>query len=178
MSTREDLIQVVRTWLQGSQAVTLTDAQVIKADGKEARPPLPYLTVRLISYDVKVGDDERRTGLSGGGDPVASVRGQRRASVTVQAFGDLATEWVTEATAALRRESIREILIASGVAIQPLTGQTNIAAVLADQTELRSSDDFDRAYSYESSEETETELSELVFSNTLDDRTQVSTITL
>ena len=175
MTVRADLIQAVRTWLQTNDS--LTDLQVIKADAKEARPPIPYLTVRLLTYDIKVGDDERRTGLDGA-DPVASVRGQRRGTVTVQAFGDTATEWLSDAKLALRLESIRAILFASGIAVNVIEGQGNIAAVIADQTELRASEDFDLAYTIVSANETETELLTFVFTNDLDGRSQVSTITL
>lgn len=178
MSARGDLLQAVRAWLKAAQATPLTDAQVILADENEARPPLPYLAVRLIAYDIKVGDDERRTGLDGGGLPVASIRGQRRATCTVQAFGDTATDWVTEAVISLRQESIRAILFASGVAVTPLNGQSNITAVLADQSELRATQDFDLAYTYESTESGEIELATVVFTNEFDDRTQITTITL
>ena len=57
--TPEYVIQGCREWLKLAAASTpLSDAQVIPADDKGPRPPLPYLTVKLTAADVPVGEDE------------------------------------------------------------------------------------------------------------------------
>lgn len=62
--TPEYVIQACREWLKLAGATTaLTDAQVIPADDKGPRPPLPYLTVKLTASDVAVGEDEPVTWL-------------------------------------------------------------------------------------------------------------------
>lgn len=169
MSSREELIQGIRAWLQAAQATPLTDAQVIKADTSNVRPPIPYLTVRILAFDIVVGTDERRSGVDGGGIPTVSVRGQRRATVTVRAFGDLATDWLAEAKASLYRDAPAQILKDAGLAVNLLgSGQANIAAVLADETELRSTQDLDVAYTYESAEDTGIELTTFEMELTLE----------
>lgn len=59
-SSAERILQAVRSWLASSAkaGATLTDAQVIPADNKGARPPLPYLTVKVLVHDLPVGTDE------------------------------------------------------------------------------------------------------------------------
>lgn len=160
MTAREDLLQGVREWLKaGSAAVPLTDAQVYVAESDGPRVEIPYLSVRMTVYDITVGTDENRSGLDGLLDPVVSVRGQRRATVTVQAFGDQATDWLSEAKVSLHRPAIQLLLKSAGLAVSTLgSGQSNIVAVLADQSELRATQDFDLAYTYDSIEETGTAL--------------------
>lgn len=59
-STAERILQAIRSWLASSSkaGATLTDAQVIPADAKGTRPPLPYLTVKVLVHDLAVGMDE------------------------------------------------------------------------------------------------------------------------
>jgi len=160
MTTREDIIQGVRSWIKASSDLTpLSDAQVIKSEQDGPRPQIPYLTVGLTTFDIVVGSDDIRSGLDGSGIPTVSVRGQRRATATVQAFGDLATEWLTEAKSSIWKESAKAILKDAGLSVSILgSGQSNIAAVIADQTELRSTQDFDIAYTYNSNESTSVQL--------------------
>ena len=55
----EQVLQSVRTWLKANgSAAGLTDAQVWTESSKGPRPPLPYLTVRLLAVDIPVGQDE------------------------------------------------------------------------------------------------------------------------
>jgi len=149
MTTREDIIQGVRSWIKASSDLTpLSDAQVIKSEQDGPRPQIPYLTVGLTTFDIVVGSDDIRSGLDGSGIPTVSVRGQ-----------DLATEWLTEAKSSIWKESAKAILKDAGLSVSILgSGQSNIAAVIADQTELRSTQDFDIAYTYNSNESTSVQL--------------------
>lgn len=60
MSAAAELVlQGVREWLKLSGArAGLTDEQVIPGDDKGPRPPAPYLTVKVISSETPVGEDE------------------------------------------------------------------------------------------------------------------------
>ena len=54
MTAADTALQLVRSCLK--QAYGLTDSQVIKADVRGPRPALPYLTVRIGSANVPIGE--------------------------------------------------------------------------------------------------------------------------
>jgi len=59
VSLRDTILQSSRAWIKvGAARVPLSDAQVILANTKGPRPPLPYLTVRMIAVDLPIGVDE------------------------------------------------------------------------------------------------------------------------
>ena len=139
MTVKATIEQGVIAWLQagstppvaGGLGAPLTDAQVILAERSKVRPPLPYLTVKVTVPGVVVGAiDERIDSTSGGGTPQVSIQGARRASVSVNAFGAGAVEWVSEAILALSRTLVRPIIDAAGLTIDPIGDGTNLSRVL------------------------------------------------
>ncbi len=173
MTVRDDIVQGIREWLMAySAASPLTDEQVVPAEFSGNRTALPYLTVRVLSYDIAVGVDELISGLDGSDDPELSVRGQREGTVTIQAFGDQATEWLTEAKLSLNVEGAQTLLHDAGLAVALLgNGAGNIAAVLADKTELRSTQDLRVNYTINSITRAGVELVTVNFEGTFEDNT-------
>ena len=87
VSARESVIQGVRLFLKG--ATGLADAKVLVAgDDDSLRPAMPYLTVEAFLPGRQIGTDERCYDLGGvGGTQRMWVRGHRRATVSVTAYG-------------------------------------------------------------------------------------------
>lgn len=159
MTVREAVLQACREWLKAGAvaptATPLTDAQVIPADDKGPRPPLPYLTVKVTTPGTVVGavDEQLRAVDGGSGDPTVAVRGARRATVSVNAFGDLAAEWVSEATLALQRPSILAALTVAGITVDAFGGPVDLATVLDTEIEARVLREFEVLYSLTSDPE-------------------------
>lgn len=153
MAVREDILQGVRSWLM--LAATLTDDQVIVANDGGPRPELPYLTVLVLVADIQVGEDEVIRGLSGA-TPTVKVRGTRRATVSVQAFGAAAEEWLVLARLGLRLPTVQADLLSSGLSIEPQGAPRDISRVLDTGIESRFTWDLDVLYGVESDTETET----------------------
>lgn len=229
-TTHEEVLQGVRDWLLAAGAIGgLTELQVLKANQKGPRPPLPYLTVRLLAVDLPVGVDQPisytgdqitiLTGVTGtaytltvNGEAISYIRlstdtnttvaaaivalinanedltvyaanvaaviwlapttgtlttstsnpkltllvdevvvkavlAQRRATVSVQAFGVAATAWLERAAARLDYDDVVTALDAAGLSIVAMGGMTDISALLDTSIEGRSLREFDVAYS-------------------------------
>jgi hypothetical protein len=141
--TRQQLEQAVRSWLVeagASGGLANPDRAAIRADQDGTRPPLPYLTVRTLVPEVQVGEDE--TLVDDADPPQIRVRGQRYATVGVQAFGEEALAWLQRATRKLASPSIVALMQAAGVAIRPQGGPTNLSGLRDSHTEVRFSQDF------------------------------------
>lgn len=134
MSVRDAITQAVRAWLKTSAA--LTDAQCIVADRDGPRPPLPYLTVKVLVSDDPVGMDEPIDGTVGD-DAVRYVVGERRATVSIQGFGEQTSEWLEQAHIGLGRDAIKALLTSHGVTIVPMGGASNLSAFLNTGTQPR-----------------------------------------
>lgn len=148
MTIREDLLQAVRTWFKANAAASaLTDAQVIVADpsGASVRPGLPYVTVKVLSYDTIIGQDEVLHGASGS-NPTAQVRGGRRFTVSIQGFGEAAADWLDCAALSLSREDVAQDLADAGLSLMPMAGSTNDADLLDTAFEPRSIREFEGEY--------------------------------
>ena len=230
----EQVLQSVRDWLiANGSAAGLTDAQVWVDSSKGPRPPLPYLSVRILAADIPVGEDEAAgrlgdtfvvgagaTGstyaLTVNGEAISYVRlsgdtnatiaaalvalinananlldvyaevddtaasptfwvaavegalvtstadakltrteddaaleeqiGTRRASVSVQAFGETASGWLERC---VRRLSLEEVLIdleAAGLSIGVSGGMTDLGKLLDTSIEPRVLREFDVSY--------------------------------
>lgn len=180
MAVREDILQGVRTWLKASEG--LTNAQVIVADAKMQRPPLPYITVKVLTADAEVGHDEDIRALDGGGLPTIKVRGERRATVSVQAFGSTAEGWLSSALLKRRLPSVQETLLSVGLTIEPLGPIRDISRLVDTSIEARFSLDLEVTYRLESDAVSETEALSVVGTYTFDgepsDLTVTSTVSL
>ncbi len=127
MTIAEDLLQDVRNWLKDE--LSLTDAQVIPADDKGPRPPLPYLTVKVLAHDIPESWDEILRGVDGSDNPTQAVRGQRSFTVSLQGFGEGADELLQDAVLSLQFDSVQETLATAGLSLFPLVGASNDTVV-------------------------------------------------
>lgn len=135
MTIRASILQGVRGWLK--MAATLTDAQVIPADDVGPRPPLPYLTVRVIAPDLPVGEDEVVWALDEDDLPTATVHGTRRATISVQGFGAGVEEWLSVARLALSSDAGIAQLNAAGINLIPSGSPRDISRLLETAIEYR-----------------------------------------
>lgn len=118
-----------KTTLQTYQAVP-----AIFADQAAPRPKPPFLTVRLLSV-VPVGQDEIREI-----DPdtnIATIGGQRRLAVSVNAYGSGATDYLAQALASLNKVTVQEYLRAAGLAVCRIGTSQNLTAMLETEYEER-----------------------------------------
>lgn len=180
MAVREDILQGIRTWLKTSES--LTDAQVIPADDDGPRPALPYLTVKVLTADAEIGRDEDVRSTDGSGDPTLVVRGERRATVSVQAFGTTAEGWLSTALLKRRLPSIQEVLLGVGLTIEPMGPIRDLSRLVDTAIEPRFGVDLEVTYLLTSDTVAETEALSVVGTYTFDgepsDLTVSSTVSL
>jgi hypothetical protein len=137
MGYRETILQAVRAWHVATTG--LASDHVIPADDKGAKPSLPYLTVR-VGPVATIGRDEWRENAAG-----RVIVGQRRATVTVQAYG-LASDDIEDLlefpTMALADRTVYEDLDDAGLTIVETPPTQTIPALLDTAIEARAA----RAY--------------------------------
>ena len=141
--TRLAVETAVRAWLvlAGAMAgIPNPDRAVIFADQDGTRPPMPYLTVKLLSPSSLIGEDEEW--VDDADPPQHHVRGNRFATVSVQAFGATAYDWLDLAVLRLRAPSVRALNVAAGIAVQPITPVTDLSRLRDQATERRWNQDF------------------------------------
>jgi hypothetical protein len=93
VNARESVLQGVRLFVKA--ATSLADGKVIVAGTKALRPAMPYLTVDVWLESRSVGSDELLTDLGGaGGSARSKVRGHRRATASISAFGSEAADYL------------------------------------------------------------------------------------
>lgn len=159
MSTRSDLEDAIRSWLVAAGAsggIATPDERVIMADQDGVRPDLPYAVVRVNSYDDQVAEDEDI--VDDAATPTYTGRGQRTASVSVNAFGAGAEAWLERAVSLLGAPSVRAILDTAEIAVRVDGPINNLSGLLDDGTQLRFQRDFAVDYELVSDSETMTEL--------------------
>ena len=156
MSTVDLITNAVLAWLRAANG-GLTNAQVIRAEAKGARPPKPYLTVKVVP-GLKTGAHDERINATDGGAPNRKVRGQRRAEISVQGFGATAFDWLEEAGLSLGVDSIRATLTTAGLTIREAGDVTDLAAFLDTAFEKRWEAPFEADYAIETDPETGVEL--------------------
>lgn len=146
MTTRETILQAVRSWFK--TALGITDSQIIPADDKGPRPALPYLTVKVITADIPVGTDETIRELNPATDvPTVRGRGHRSGTVSVQGFGADSAGWMEVAALRLRYDSIQRLLSDAGIAvINRGGGVSDISALVDTEIEARYVRDFEISY--------------------------------
>ncbi len=159
MSHRTSIQERIIAWLKvAGHATPLTDQQVIKWNPSAPRPALPYLLVRISLSDLVVGHDEPV--LSDGGADVAHihVRGERRGTASVQAFGETAVGWLERAEL-LRHdpEVIRTTLsdpeTGLGITLANLGGLQDLTGILDTSAESRALREYTVLYGVTSSDE-------------------------
>jgi hypothetical protein len=154
LATLEDAIRawVVAAGVAGG--VPDADRAVIIADQDGTRPPLPYVAVRVLTFDGRVGEDES---LVDDGDPPAwHGRGNRTASVSLSAYGSGAEAWIERAAFLLGSPSVVALLRSAGLNVRPNGDLQNLSRVRDERTEVRFVRDFLVSYVREASV-TETE---------------------
>ena len=147
MSIRTDLEDGLISWLTlagAAAGIPNADEAVIPADEDGERPDLPYLVVRVLVYDVPFGEDDEF--VDDATPPVFRGRGQRSATVSVNAFGADAEAWLERAVFTLRYPAIKANLTAAGLAVEPVGGLNNLSSLLDDRTQVRFQRDFTVAY--------------------------------
>lgn len=178
--TRTALENAIRAWLVAAgvySGVPNPDRAVIVADQNGTRPPLPYLAVRVIAFDIPVGEDESL--VDDGDPPMWRGRGQRTSTVSVHAYGDGAEAWIERATFLLGAPSVRTLLTSAGLNVQPTGALQNLSRVRDERVEVRFHRDFTAAYVRESAVEDQEVLVELAVvehEDTLGDLVQTHTI--
>ena len=180
---RETLLQLLRVWIKAAivtpPAPSVADqiVQVLDADG--ARPiGSPYMSVKILMLGAVIGTDERVSGVDSGGDPVVSVRGLRRSTFTVYAFGGLAHDWIEEVKLSKQRDSIRELLNTAGLAINLLgSGMQDRNEVVGTRWESRAAQDFEVTYTYLGIEEPAVELTTYEHSGTYESDVSADLVT-
>lgn len=138
MSDREDIAQAIRAALK--TAFTLTDAQVIMKDSDPIRPPVPYVTVKVVTSDT-LSDVTVDWTVHGdnAGTPTKASRGPRNAVVELEAFGRTATEWLEVFPHHVQREPVVVAdLKTAGLTVLNFDTAVDVAALLDTDTEARS----------------------------------------
>lgn len=142
MGAREDLNSAMRNLLIG--VTDATDAKVINAGPNRAnkgpRPGKPYVTVRVTSPGGTGGHGpaERIDGLNGL-TPQATMRERREASISLQAFGTGAIEWLNQMQIRLDAPASITLQRTNAIAAILLTPVTDLGALLDTAEEQRAS---------------------------------------
>lgn len=143
MTIRASIENAVRAWLVLAGAaggVANPDRAVIFGDQDTTRPSLPYVTVRVLVYDIPVGEDEDL--VDDADPPTWRGRGQRTGTVSVNAYGAAAEAWLERAVFMLRSPSVQTLLTAGGLTVRPEGGLNNLSSLLDDKTQVRFQRDF------------------------------------
>jgi hypothetical protein len=134
--TRAEIEDKVRSWLLAAGAAGgLAGGTVIMADQNGPRPAPPYLLVKTVVHDIRIGEDERL--VNDDTPPQIRLRGQRYNTLSVQAFGEQAVQWLERATLRLYSPAILELTNVAGVAIQTEGGLTNLSGLRDQAIETR-----------------------------------------
>ena len=148
MTVRDQILQGVRAWFKA--ALNLTNAQIIPADDKGPRPPLPYLTVRVSAGDTPTSVDEHRHADDGAGGVQWRTRGERSAVVDVQGY-DIAgatttAGWIEDAALRITRPDVAAVLDAAGLSVVDRGSTVDVSALLDSQIERRHLRTFELGY--------------------------------
>lgn len=142
MPARADLITAVRNLFIG--VTSATDAKVINAGPNRAnkgpRPAKPYVTVRVTSLGDPLlhGPAERIDGLNGS-TPQATMRERREATISLQAFGSGAIEWLNQMQIRIDSPASLTLQTTNAIAALLQTPVTDLGALLDTAEEQRAS---------------------------------------
>lgn len=142
MTDRELIRQAILDAFKDPDGLALTNAQIIVVNTKD-RPPMPYITIGLPSWNSSAGEALDWTVASvevGGAErPQTTPQGYREATVSLNAYGDLAVEWIERFPQFARHSrTTRDMLRAAGITLnQPVAGLTDLSALLDTDFENR-----------------------------------------
>ena len=105
----------------------LSAGQVIKADANGPRPALPYMTARVMA-ETRIGHPEQRTYIDGG-TVKRYWQEPRRATVSLQAFGPTAHQWLDRIRLHSETDAAIALTVAAGVSIRVPGSLTNVSAL-------------------------------------------------
>lgn len=125
---RETLVAAGRALLVA--VVPASSGHVINAGSKGPRPAKPYVTVRCTSPGGLLGPAERVDGLDGGGVPITRMRQRREASVSFQAYGIDAADWLDAMQLNIDSEASLAAQALSSIAAVLQTPVTDISTLL------------------------------------------------
>ena len=181
--TRAALENAVRAWLVlagASGGIPDADRSVIIADQDHVRPELPYLTVRVLSYDIEVGIDGDLVLDDGEGGATWEARGRRTSTVSLNGYGDGAEEWLRRAHAMLRAPSVKSLLDTAGINVREAGDLQNLSALLDQGTQARFQRDIEVDYELAGDQEAVVPLElvelESTYTGLPDDRVETDTI--
>lgn len=180
MSTRTEIEAGIRSWLKlAGSAAGLTDAQVVIADQHMPRPAPPYLTVKVVTLDIPIGEDEQLVNAV----PEYRSRGQRRALVSINAYGETAVEWLERACTRLRHPAVQAVIDAAGLTLRTDGGLNDLSALVDTSIETRGQRDIEVTYAVVTDAEGVTELLTVESTNTYEggspaDLVETHTVTL
>lgn len=139
----ETILQAVRGWVQ--LATGLPSDRVIPADDAGVRPGLPYITVNLTTAGIGVGEDEEQfSGASG--SLVSRVVGQRRATVTLNAYGRAGADLLEACQLTLRTPAVRAHLDAQRITVEDAGATMDVSELVDTRREKRFVKEFFLAY--------------------------------
>lgn len=145
-ATHESLLQAARAWVLLS--TSLPAGQVIPAGDPGTRPPLPYITVALSTFDLEQGHDEQVLSVEAGKLKEA-IRGDRRATLTLNAYGKRGADLLALCHVSLRQRVVQDHLDRARITLTPV-GQTQDISHLVDTAiEKRFVKDFYLDYAFE-----------------------------
>ena len=146
MTSIDDQILIgTRAWL--IEATGLPGGQVIPADDPGTRPPLPYLTIQIITSDVPDAWEERSYSVNEDtGDLDGQIIGYRTGSIQVDGYGRGAIDHLTTARLKLRATPIRRILRAHNLSTRKEGGIQDVSQLVDDEIEKRFTCDFAVSY--------------------------------
>ena len=180
MGTEDTIRNAVRDWIKATASGSaLTDAQVIDGSVTSVRPPLPYIAVTLLVWDMPVGFDEFSRSESGA-NPTVAARGDRRATVSVQGFGATTADWIESAHRRLDLPTAEAIMAAAGLTLLPIGGSSQTPTVIDTGKEKRYLREYEVYYSFTSDPETQTPTSSIVLTQTYQSESgdHIDTITI
>ena len=146
MTSIDDQILIgTRAWL--IEATGLPGGQVIPADDSGTRPPLPYLTIQIITSDVPDAWEEKTHSTNATtGDLDEQIVGYRTGSVQVDGYGRGAIDYLTTARLKLRATPVRNILREHNLSTRKEGGIQDISQLVDDEIEKRYTCDFALSY--------------------------------
>lgn len=156
--TRTALENAIRAWLVLAGVVggvPNADRAVIFAHQDGTRPPLPYLTINLIVPSAQVHEDEEW--VDDEATPRHHIRGNRFATVSVNAYGATAYDWLDRAGLRLRAPTVKALNDTAGIAVQTLSEIRDLSGLRDQGTERRWQQDFRVDYVRETAVPTELE---------------------
>lgn len=145
-ATYESLLQAVRNWVL--LATSLSALRVIPTDDHGTRPELPYITVSLTTFDLELGHDEQVLSVDGG-ELVEQIRGDRRASVSLNAYGKRGADLLALCHVSLSQTVIKQHLHDARITLTSAGQTQDISSLVDTSIEKRFVKDFYLDYAFE-----------------------------